>query len=72
MSTVTNGPRVQVPVTPEVGTQPESYGKGDGWVLFSGLMLALSAMLNFVWGIAAISGSGFFYDGAHYILLTSL
>lgn len=40
---------------------------GDGWVLFAGVMLAMVGTLNVIDGIAAISNSRFFVNGATYI-----
>jgi hypothetical protein len=46
--------------------------RGTSWVLFAGIMLATVAVLNVIWGIAAIAKSGFFVADASYILLTDL
>jgi uncharacterized membrane protein len=55
-----------------VGTEPPRGGgaepTGFGWLLFAGIMLVLVAVLNMTFGIAAISGSSFFVDDAHYIV----
>ena len=42
--------------------------RGDGWVLFAGVMLAMLAVLNLIDGIAAVSNSSFFTDNAKYVL----
>jgi hypothetical protein len=74
VSTVTIGSRNAIPVagpTPRVAPEAPP-DKGAGWILFAGIMFALAAILNIVWGIAAIAGSGFFVAGADYILITNL
>ena len=43
-----------------------------GWWVFAGCMLALSATLDIIWGIAAISNSSFFADGHRYIVTSNL
>src|SRR3954452_15954723 len=45
----------------------EQYYAGAGWVLFATIMLFVSAALNAIWGIAAISKSRFFVGDASYI-----
>jgi len=40
----------------------------DGWVLFAAVILAMLATLNIIYGIAALSDSRFFVDGATFIL----
>jgi hypothetical protein len=62
----------QATATPPTYAVREVSPKGAGWVLFAGIMLMLGAMLNVIWGIAALAGSGFFVAGADYILITSL
>jgi hypothetical protein len=42
--------------------------RGNGWVLFAGVMLAMLATLNLIDGIAAVSNSTFFVNDAKYIL----
>jgi hypothetical protein len=49
----------------------EAAPKGTGWVVFAGIMLAIAATLNIIWGVAAVAGSGFFVAGADYILITN-
>jgi hypothetical protein len=41
---------------------------GSGWVLFSGMMILTVAVLNIIWGIAAIGESSFFVQDTRYIL----
>lgn len=42
--------------------------RGTGWILFAGIMFMVSATLNVIWGIAAVSNSHFFVANAQYIL----
>ena len=70
MSTVaTNGSSTKTP--PAIGTayrtEATSY-KGAGWIVFAGIMFVIAASLNFIWGIAAVSGSHFFVAGSTFIL----
>jgi hypothetical protein len=39
-----------------------------GWWVFAGILISISAVLNIIWGIAAISESHFFIGNTHYIL----
>lgn len=41
---------------------------GMGWVIFAGTMLAIVGILNFIYGIAAISNSHFYVREATYII----
>ena len=47
-------------------------GSATSWILFAGIVLATLAVLNIVWGIAAIGNSAYFVDGARYILFDDL
>ena len=38
-----------------------------GWWVFAAILLAVSGVLNVIWGIAAIGDSHFFTANAHYI-----
>jgi hypothetical protein len=54
-----------------VGTRASTYGEqasGGGWITFAGVMIVLSAILNIIDGIAAISKSSFFIGDAKYIV----
>jgi hypothetical protein len=42
--------------------------EGEGWVAFAGIMIAIVGVLNFIYGIAAISNSHFYVREATYIL----
>ena len=48
----------------------DEYGepRGYGWVLFAGIMIMLAGILNFIYGIAAISNSNFYTANAHYVI----
>jgi hypothetical protein len=52
------------------GTSRSTYGEqaGGGWITFAGVMIVMSAILNIIDGIAAISKSSFFIGDAKYIL----
>ncbi|HYV15315.1 MAG TPA: hypothetical protein VE972_04790 [Conexibacter sp.] len=41
---------------------------GIGWVIFAGTMLMIVGILNFIYGIAAISNSKFYVRDAQYIV----
>ena len=41
--------------------------RGDGWVLFAGVILAMLATLNFIDGIAAVSNSKFYVANAEFV-----
>jgi hypothetical protein len=42
--------------------------QGAGWVGFAGIMILIVAVLNIIWGIAAIDGSKFFIEDEKFIL----
>src|SRR3954451_8329721 len=41
---------------------------GEGWVTFAGFMIAIVAILNVIFGIAAISDSKFYLDSGTYVI----
>ena len=48
---------------------PDDYpAEGSGWVLFAGIMILTVAVLNIIWGIAAIGDSSFFVQDQRYII----
>ena len=51
-----------------VGASTYDEPRGAGWVLFAGMMLVLVAILNAIYGIAAIANSSFFVNDTRYIL----
>lgn len=42
--------------------------KGAGWVAFAGVMIAFVAILDILWGIAAIANSHFLINGNHFVV----
>jgi hypothetical protein len=42
--------------------------RGGGWLAFAGIMIFIVAVLNIVWGIAAIDKASFFVEDERYIL----
>ena len=46
--------------------------RGEGWVLFSGIMIMILGFMNTIWGIAAIDGSSFFTDEGRFVVFDSL
>ena len=41
--------------------------RGDGWVVFAGVLLLILGTLNFIEGLAAIGNAHFFVANTHYI-----
>ncbi len=46
----------------------DNLDRVTGWWVFAGILISVSAVLNIIWGIAAISESHFFIGNTHYIL----
>lgn len=67
MATMTDGMRTE-PIPMEHGSTGRPSYEGGGWILFAGIMFLVSATLNVIWGIAAVSNSHFFVGNASYIL----
>jgi hypothetical protein len=44
------------------------YEQRSGWVTFAGVMLLVAAVLNVIYGIAAIGNSSFFVHDTRYLL----
>jgi hypothetical protein len=42
--------------------------QGAGWVAFAGIMILIAAVLNAIWGIAAIDKASFFIEDERFIL----
>ncbi len=42
--------------------------QGFGWVVFSGVMIMIAGVLNFIYGIAAISKSSFYVANTHFVV----
>ena len=71
MSDATEGrAAASTPSTPRPLYAETSYDddRGDSWVMFAGVMLALVGMLNVVYGFAAIDKSTFFTPEAKYVV----
>ncbi len=51
---------------------PDQTSRGEGWILFAGVMLMFAGFLNAIWGIAAIDDSSFFSDEGRYVIFTNL
>ena len=64
MSDPTESTRTPRPLYADSGYEDE---RGDSWVMFAGVMLALVGILNIVYGIAAIGDSTFFAGDAKYV-----
>ena len=58
------------PSTPQRLYSDASYAdeSGDSWIMFAGVMLGLVAVLNVIYGIAAIDNASFFVADQQYIL----
>ena len=50
----------------------DTENRGDGWVLFAGVMIMVAGFLNFIYGIAAIDNSSAFVGGSHFVLFDNL
>ena len=50
----------------------DGYQRGDGWVLFAGIMIMVAGFLNFVYGIAAIDDSTFFTGEQRFVIFSDL
>ena len=46
--------------------------RGEGWVLFSGIIILILGFMNTIWGIAAIDGSSFFTDEGRFVVFDDL
>lgn len=64
-STVGSGPTTARATARERDVADEA---GAGWVLFSGAMIFLVGLINFVYGIAAIDNSQFYVGNAEYVV----
>jgi hypothetical protein len=42
--------------------------QGVGWLAFAGIMILIAAVLNAIWGIAAIDNANFFIEDKRFIL----
>ena len=53
------------------GYDPEAE-RGEGWILFAGIMLAIAGVLNVIWGIGAIDDSTYFNGDNRFVIFDSL
>lgn len=61
---VQTGPRAPAAPTSHANYD---YERGQGWVMFAGVLLLALGTLNFIEGIAAIGNAHFFVANTHYI-----
>ena len=50
----------------------EDETRGEGWVLFAGILVLILGFMNTIWGIAAIDGSSFFTDEGRFVVFDDL
>jgi uncharacterized membrane protein HdeD (DUF308 family) len=55
-----------------LATNEADLQRGEGWIIFAGIMLLFAGILNFIWGIAAIDNSSFFTDEGRYVIFDDL
>jgi uncharacterized membrane protein (DUF2068 family) len=67
MSTSADPRGTSAPLTAEPSYAVDE-GRGYGWVLFAGTMLAIVGVLNCIYGIAAISDSKFYVKDAQFVI----
>ncbi len=54
----------------EASASDASYAeedRGDGWVMFAGVLMLMVGSVNFIEGVAAIGNARFFVSNTHYI-----
>jgi len=54
--------------TSAYGGGPPPQAEGANWLVFAGVLVMLVAVLNVIYGIAAIANSSFFVNDARYVL----
>ncbi len=42
--------------------------RGEGWLIFAGIVILLAGVLNVIWGIAAIDKASFFLEEERFII----
>jgi hypothetical protein len=52
---------------PNAGAYQYEDERGEGWIVFAGVLLLLAGVFNIVDGIAAIGRAHFFVANAHYV-----
>ena len=55
-----------------MGTTEREYARGEGWVLFAGVMVLVAGFLNLIYGIAAIDNSSTFVEGSRFVIFDDL
>jgi hypothetical protein len=55
-----------------LATNEPDLQRGEGWIIFAGIMLLFAGILNSIWGIAAIDNSSFFTDEGRYVIFDDL
>jgi hypothetical protein len=55
-----------------MGTREPETGRGEGWIVFAGVMLMFAGVLNSIWGIAAIGDSAYFVGDQRFVIFDSL
>jgi uncharacterized membrane protein HdeD (DUF308 family) len=55
-----------------VSTYDADSTRGEGWVMFAGVMIMIAGFLNVIYGIAAIDNSSFFTDEGRYVIFDDL
>lgn len=68
MSGSSAGSSSQMAGSSAVSSSDGGWYEGEGWVAFAGIMIAIVGVLNFIYGIAAISNSHFYVHGVNYII----
>jgi hypothetical protein len=60
---------VQTPAGERAGEARYDYDaeRGDGWVVFAGVMLMILGILNFIYGIAAIDSANVYVRDAQFV-----
>ncbi len=53
---------------PETSYSEYDDPKGFGWVVFAGVMIMMAGVVNFIYGIAAISESHFYVANTHFVI----
>jgi len=51
--------------------EPEAE-RGEGWILFAGVMLMLAGILNAIWGLGAIDNSTYFNGDDRFVIFDDL
>ena len=65
MSSISDPPGGRPPRDDSYGYEDE---KGFGWVVFSGVMIMIVGILNFIYGIAAIDESKFYVGNTKFVI----